>query len=154
MNKYVIKENPSHVLIRRFPEKYWGENQPTRNDIIGKIVNQLLSYKATDISIKTFEGEWCFVGAEIDWLEEDGNSQDKIKSLFENIRKLDLPGSNAGGMRCEVFIYDFAEEIVLWNKNILFKVKGECASCPSEAELLNQLGSSVFVGFRGNTYHV
>jgi hypothetical protein len=135
-----------HVLSN--PKMYWGTDNPTEDDAIDALVEQLKVLGLDNIKILN-SNSWSYVGASFDWLMSGLDTAKSIDNLFK--KGWGFPEAGINSLRSEYFIYMFADDVALWRNDELLTIKGACTDLKRSFFLENYDGY-VALAFRGNQY--
>lgn len=151
MDRDDIKVLNGHEFVHSHPEMYWGKKNPTSEDVVKALVEQIEILKCGPAIIH-HEFEWCFVGAENDWLESAVENGRKIKDLFD--KGAGFPEAGGLSMRCEFFLTEFSEKVILWRKNKVIIIKGKIQDDIDKITRAfeNKYKNGTAVCFTGSTY--
>lgn len=134
--------------IKKNMRMYWGKDDPATSDVLKALTEQLITLNSE--GIKSFEKNgWNFIGADTDWIESGLANSRTVIDLF----KKGSGFSEAGGLslRSELFVYEFAEDLVLWRKEEVTSLKGK--SDQFLESIFNECFlNGVAICFRGNVY--
>ncbi len=147
-NIQVLKGNE---FVHSHPEMYWGKKNPITEDVVKALVEQIEILKCGP-AIVHHEFEWCFVGSEKDWLESALVDGREIRDIFD--KGAGFPEAGGLSMRCEFFLAEFSEKVLLWHSGQIIAIKGgrqEDLDKVTEFFKKNYKGS-IAVCFTGNTY--
>ena len=104
-----------------------------------RLVSDPMTYKYSPITVEHING-WWLVSAKQDWLVKAGSNS--ISELFNRV--VDFPEAGANGIRSEIMLNAFADDVVTYGIDGKIIVKG-CESGLADIEFhIN----SIFVGSR------
>ena len=131
------------------PKMYWGTENPSEDDAIDALVEQLKFLNFDGIKILKSNG-WNYVGAPFDWLISGLDVAKNIDDLFK--KGWGFPEAGVNSLRSEFFIYMLADDIALWRNGELLTIKGACSKL-KHSFFEENFDGYVAIAFRGNQYH-